>query len=88
MKDEETGVTLKLYTRPIENSECLMIRADTFFKDLTVKIFEDFVDKSTALTDIGLVDEFKEIAKYDDGTKIVYVLIKFGLFEREAIVKI
>ena len=40
------------------------------------------------MKNIGLVDEFKEIVKYKDGTKVAFVYVKMGIFEREAIFKI
>ena len=43
-KDPETGISCKLYTRPIPNSSSLMIRADTFYPGITPDLFCEFID--------------------------------------------
>ena len=65
-----------------------MIKSVVFYEGVTTQCLVDFIDDAKNMSDIGLVDEFKEICKYDDGTKIAYIFTKLGIFEREAIIKI
>jgi hypothetical protein len=58
------------------------------YPGITPELFVEYIDKADNLRDIGLVDEFKEISKHRDGTKVAYVSVKMGIFEREAIFKI
>ena len=87
-KDPISGTSVKIWTRPVPDSNSLMIRVDNYYPMIPPNLFIKFIDQTDNLKEIGLVDEFKEIVKYKDGTKICYITLAMGIFEREAVFKL
>lgn len=50
-----------------------MIKVETYYPCIPAQLFLKYIDEADNLKNIGLVDEFKEIVKYKNGTKLVFI---------------